>query len=177
MDLARLADKSQFAFVDGLSELFYAPAAAPSNPAVPAASTPSTRPVPPRTVLPVRSAPSAAGRAPAAPTQPVPGTGNGVNRAATEIWPAKRLHLTGQGTAALDALEKDIQDVVEQLKTTPGEDEAETSDVLLIVDQPDLLLAATGPGQGIGATEMGEWIMGLQQVSTDTLHTLDFDMR
>lgn len=100
-----------------------------------------------------------------------------MNRAATEIGPAKRLHLTGQGTAALDALEKDIQDVVEQLKTTPGEDEAETSDVLLIVDQPDLLLAATGSGQGIGATEMGEWIMGLQQVSTDALHTLDFRMR
>lgn len=53
--------------------------------------------------------------------------------------------------------------MVEQLKTSKGgaEDEAE---VVLIVDQPDLLLAATGPGRGIGATEMKEWVMGLEQV-------------
>ena len=36
--------------------------------------------------------------------------------------------------------------------------------MLLIVDQPDFLLAATGPSKGIGTTEMNEWIMGLQQV-------------
>lgn len=76
----------------------------------------------------------------------------------------KRLRLSGSGTAAIDALEMDITAVINQLKTSNlGEDGGE-SDVLLIVDQPDLLLAATGPNKGIGATEMGEWIMGLQQV-------------
>lgn len=73
--------------------------------------------------------------------------------------------MTGHGTAALDALEKDIQDVVGQLKTTTTDD-GEDSEVLLIVDQPDFLLAATGPSKGIGTTEMNEWIMGLQQVCT-----------
>lgn len=76
----------------------------------------------------------------------------------------KRLRLSGNGTAAIDALEKDIAAVINQLKSpNPGVD-GDESDVLLIVDQPDLLLAATGPNKGIGATEMGEWIMGLQQV-------------
>lgn len=36
--------------------------------------------------------------------------------------------------------------------------------MILIIDQPDLLLAATGASKGIGATEMMEWVMGLQQV-------------
>lgn len=79
--------------------------------------------------------------------------------------PAKRLHLSGSGVAALDALEKDILAVVDGLKTKNGADVADGgSDVLLVIDQPDLLLATTGPTQGIGATEMGEWIMGLEQV-------------
>jgi elongator complex protein 6 len=76
----------------------------------------------------------------------------------------KRLHFSGNGIAALDALEKDVTTVIDQLKAPrPGED-GEESEVLLVVDQPDLLLAATGPSKGIGATEMAEWIMGLQQV-------------
>lgn len=50
--------------------------------------------------------------------------------------------------------------MVENLKAAT----AEESDVLLIIDQPDLLLAATGPNRGIGATEMGEWVLGLQEV-------------
>lgn len=56
--------------------------------------------------------------------------------------------------------------MIKQLKTpvTPGHEGEEEPEILLIVDQPDLLLAATGPAKGIGATEMGEWIMGLQQV-------------
>lgn len=157
MDLARLADKGQFAFVDGLSELFYGPQAPVPAPIPAPAPAPASsgRPVPPRTVLPVRSPPGAAAPQPA----------TGPNRAATETGPAKRLHLTGQGTAALDALEKDIQDVVEQLKTMTTDD-GEDCELLLIVDQPDFLLAATGPSKGIGTTEMNEWIMGLQQVCT-----------
>jgi elongator complex protein 6 len=89
----------------------------------------------------------------------------------------KRLHLSGNGTAALDALERDITTVIKQLKTTtPGE--AEEPEVLLIIDQPDLLLAATGPSKGIGATEMVEWVMGLQQVCAALLtHSALVNMR
>lgn len=161
LDLARLADKRQFAFVDGLSEVFYAPQAA--SPTATSPFTPSARPgsVPPRTALPVRGPPVAASGAPA---RPVPGVvENESNRATAEIGPAKRLHLTGQGTAALDGLERDIQDVVQGLKA-PTDNDGEESDVLLIIDEPDLLLAATGLNRGIGATEMGEWILGLQEV-------------
>lgn len=163
LDLARLTDKKQFAFVDGLSELFFAPQTAPPAAAASSPFTPSGRPgpVPARTALPVRGPPVSA---PGAQERPVPGVvGNGSNRATAEIGPAKQLHLTGQGTAALDALERDIQDVVQNLKAPTGSDEEE-SDVLLIIDQPDLLLAATGPNRGIGATEMGEWLLGLQEV-------------
>lgn len=50
--------------------------------------------------------------------------------------------------------------MIEEQKTTMGE----SGELLLIVDQPDLLLASTGPSMGIGATEMAEWITALQQV-------------
>lgn len=125
--------------------------------------TPPARPgpVPPRTTLPSRGVPAPAPAPIAVPARPDPRVvGNGLSRTTAEIGPSKRLHLIGQGTAALDALERDIQDVVENLKAAT----AEESDVLLIIDQPDLLLAATGPNRGIGATEMGEWILGLQEV-------------
>lgn len=81
--------------------------------------------------------------------------------------PAKKLHLSDRGVAALDSLEKDILAVVDGLKAKKGADGAhDESDVLLVIDQPDLLLAATGPSQGIGATEMEEWIMGLEEVQS-----------
>lgn len=166
LDLARLADKKHFAFVDGLSELFYAPQAA--SPTASSPFTPPARPgpVPPRTALPVRGPPAPV---PGVQTQPAAGIGgNGSNRTAAEIGPVKRLHLTGQGTAALDGLERDIQDVVQGLKATTDRD-GEESEVLLIIDQPDLLLAATGPNRGIGATEMNEWILGLQEVGYASL--------
>lgn len=57
--------------------------------------------------------------------------------------------------------------MVSQLKATGAENDSEEAEVLLIVDQPDLLLAATGPSKGIGATETGDWVMGLQQVRMD----------
>lgn len=168
LDLARLTDKRQFAFVDGLSELFSPPAATPSSPS-PAQPT-HTATVPARTVLPVRSQPGpipARGPqpAPARPSNPTPSPSPAQTTTATrEIGPVKRLHLTGTGTAALDALERDIVVTIQQLKTATTAAATETDEVLLIVDQPDLLLAATGPSKGIGATEMGEWMMGLQQV-------------
>ena len=57
--------------------------------------------------------------------------------------------------------------MVEELKVTNSntrdEDQGEDN-ILLVIDQPDILLAATGPAMGIGATEMGEWVMGLREV-------------
>lgn len=84
---------------------------------------------------------------------------------------AKKLHFSGRGTAALDALESDIVSVMQQLKPS-----AEDGDeLLLIVDQPDLLLATTGPSLGIGATEMAEWVAGLQQHAHATILTMAAD--
>ncbi|KAE8359363.1 hypothetical protein BDV27DRAFT_55238 [Aspergillus caelatus] len=167
LDLARLTDKRQFAFIDGLSELFYNTTTATATPQQLFPGTAA-----PRTVLPVRSQPSPV---PARTPHPVPRPGNvSTNPASREIGPVKRLHLSGNGTAALDALERDIATVIQQLKaSTPGE--AEEPEVLLIVDQPDLLLAATGPNKGIGATEMGDWVMGLQQNTHATILTLSSD--
>ncbi|KAA8645700.1 hypothetical protein EYZ11_009533 [Aspergillus tanneri] len=164
LDLPRLTDKSQFAFVDGLSELFHAPVAAaePSSPS----RLPGTVP---RTVLPIRSQPSTI---PARAPQTVPRAPNGnPPQVSREIGPVKRLRLSGNGIAALDSLEQEISTVVKNLSTGDGEE----SEVLLIIDQPDLLLAATGPSRGIGATEMNEWIMGLQQSAYATVMILAAD--
>lgn len=163
MDLARLADKKQFAYVDGLSELFCEP-----QPASPASTpSPTGAGIPPRTTLPVRTLPGAVpGRGPA-PTPTLPASKE-VARNPAELGIAKKLHFSGRGVPALDALEKDIVSVIEQLKAASDSSE----DVLLIIDQPDLLLAATGPSMGIGATEISEWITGLQQVSSLSMITL-----
>ncbi|KAF4222680.1 hypothetical protein CNMCM8980_007842 [Aspergillus fumigatiaffinis] len=168
LDLARLTEKGQFAFVDGLSELFYAPSAPQQSPAPP--SAPSA--IPPRSVLPLRTSPGAVpGRAP----QPLPRPSSTVSSSASaENGRTKRLHFSGSGFAALDALENDIANVIEQLKTSKDGDEGEP-EVLLLIDQPDMLLAATGPNKGIGATEMGEWVMGLQEHAYATILTLSAD--
>ncbi|KAE8374404.1 hypothetical protein BDV26DRAFT_284283 [Aspergillus bertholletiae] len=167
LDLARRTDKRQFAFIDGLSELFYNPATATATPQTSLSGTTA-----PRTVLPVRSQP---GPLPARTPHPASRPGNvNTNPASREIGPVKRLHLSGNGTAALDALERDIATVINQLKA-PAPGDAEEPEVLLIVDQPDLLLAATGPSKGIGATEMGDWLMGLQQNAHATILTLSSD--
>jgi elongator complex protein 6 len=73
---------------------------------------------------------------------------------------AKKLHFTGHGVAALDVMEKDIIAEINRQKSSM----AEGDEMLLIIDQPDFLLAATGASMGIGATEMAEWVTGLQQV-------------
>lgn len=167
LDLQRLSEQGRFAFVDGLSELFpISPTPSPSP--AQSASVPSR---PGSTTLPVRAT-SATGPVPA--RGPAPSTRAGVSRApaaSTQSTPAaeKQLRLTGRGLSALDSLEKDVLDVIANLPTDSNEDDDE---VVLIIDQPDLLLAATGPAQGIGATEMSEWVMGLQQVTVVHLRGL-----
>ncbi|CAI7570695.1 unnamed protein product [Penicillium crustosum] len=168
LDLTRLADKQQFAFIDGLSELFYAPQATATPPSILPAGLGSN----PRTTLPMRSAPGAVpGRSP----QPVAPTATGVRGNVApkqaELGIAKKLHFSGRGLASLDALEKDILSVIEQQKSSMEDGD----ELLLIIDQPDLLLAATGPSMGIGATEMSEWITALQQHAHATVLTLATD--
>ncbi|KAL4783047.1 hypothetical protein BJX76DRAFT_271006 [Aspergillus varians] len=173
LDLARLTEKRQFAFVDGLSELF-SPPTAPAPP-LPAPSQFRGAGVTPRTTLPTRSHPGLPPPGPASLRQPAPPSAvvDGPSQTIKEAGPVKRLHLSGNGIAAIDSLERDVAEVINQLKaSSPGEDGEE---VLLIVDQPDLLLAATGPSKGIGATEMGEWIIGLQQAATATVVTISAD--
>ncbi|KAL4906858.1 hypothetical protein BDW74DRAFT_128667 [Aspergillus multicolor] len=168
LDLARLTEKRQFAFVDGLSELFSSPTtSAPSpTPSQPFASGPMSR-----TTLPTRPHPGIASL-----RQPPPSSAgiDGSPQMTKETGPVKRLHLSGNGAAAIDAMERDITAVINQLMAA-GQGEEEESEVLLVVDQPDLLLAATGPSKGIGATELAEWIMGLQQAATATVVTLSAD--
>ncbi|KAL4863774.1 hypothetical protein BDV12DRAFT_22177 [Aspergillus spectabilis] len=171
LDLARLTEKRQFAFVDGLSELF-------SSPTAPTSPPPASSHSPHRTTLPIRSQPgispagSARLRQPAQPPASVDGS---YSQTARESGSVKQLHFSGNGVAAIDALEKDITTVINQLKESTPDEDGEGSEILLVIDQPDLLLAATGPSKGIGATEMGEWIMGLQQAASSTLLTISAD--
>ena len=65
--------------------------------------------------------------------------------------------------------------MIEQLKSpTKDTDRAEDgeAELLLVVDQPDLLLDATGPARGIGAIEMTDWVTGLRQVGRYPKHEL-----
>ncbi|KAJ6133339.1 hypothetical protein N7471_008554 [Penicillium samsonianum] len=167
LDLARLADKQQFAFIDGLSELFYAPEAT-ATPSISPAGLGSS----PRTTLPMRSPPGAVpGRSPQPAVTTATGARGNVTPKQAEPGIAKKLHFSGRGLASLDALEKDISSVIEQQKSSMEDGD----ELLLIIDQPDLLLAATGPSMGIGATEMSEWITALQQHAHATVLTLATD--
>ncbi|KAL1968030.1 hypothetical protein VTN77DRAFT_2159 [Rasamsonia byssochlamydoides] len=180
LDLARLSDQGRFAFIDGLSELFYSSSAssAPSPPSPSLAHSGSAVPPSRTTTLPVRSPP---GAVPArVPGTPPATTGSSSNRVSTVSESTKRLRFTGRGTAALDSLEKDVLAVVEELKTkgptaVNSDGSNDENGIVLVIDQPDLLLAATGSSQGIGATEMGEWIMGLEQRVHSTILTVSAD--
>lgn len=79
---------------------------------------------------------------------------------------SRKLRWSGTGNGALDALEQEIVSAINDLRSDDrASDEMPVDDdVLLVVDQPDLLLAATGPGMGVGAVEMGEFLLGLRQV-------------
>lgn len=109
----------------------------------------------------MRSPPGAVpGRSPQPAVPTATGARGNVTPKQAEPGIAKKLHFSGRGLASLDALEKDISSVIEQQKSSMEDGD----ELLLIIDQPDLLLAATGPSMGIGATEMSEWITALQQV-------------
>lgn len=140
--------------MDGLSELFTTPK--PTGNSLPTTSTGS--PAPTRTTLPLRSQPGAVpGRSPTPANSPA-GQGSISGPSNLEPGVAKKLNFSGQGLGALDVLERDISTVIAKLKT------AEDDEILMIIDQPDFLLASTGPSYAIGATEVMDWVTGLQQV-------------
>lgn len=141
--------------MDGLSELFSHDPAVPVNTA-----TTNT------TTTPSSQAPAATGRYPLpqrhAGTLPVRSAPVGQPGRAPGASDCKKLRWSNKG--GIDAIENDIVSVIEGLKSGAGDDMAAENDVLLVVDQPDLLLAATGQGMGVGGTEILEMIMGLRQV-------------
>lgn len=157
LDLARLSEQRRFAFVDGLTELFHSSASAGAGASAP--FTAQHTALPSRGTLPVRSAPGPA-RTPVQPAPTVPAAG----KAPSGPGPVKRLHLSGRGQSALDALEQEIVSVINGLQGRKGSGDEDENEILLVIDQPDLLLAATGLSHGISATEMAEWVIGLQQV-------------
>lgn len=137
--------------MDGLSELFNTPSTASGAPTNTGSAV--------RTTLPLRSQPGAVpGKGPPS-TLTAERLGNEGLRQ-REPGTAEKLHFTGHGVAALDVMEKDIIAEINRQKSSM----AEGDEMLLIIDQPDFLLAATGASMGIGATEMAEWVTGLQQV-------------
>ncbi|KAK2858504.1 hypothetical protein FQN49_004665 [Arthroderma sp. PD_2] len=79
----------------------------------------------------------------------------------------------------LDGVEKAIASAIEDIcKGQSNEHKSEQAgenDVLLVLDQPDFLLAATGPSMCVGATEMGESIMGLRRLVHSTIVTAAAD--
>lgn len=147
-----MADKQQFAYIDGLSELFNPPPEAERASNAP----PMNGARVPNRPLPIRSQPgSVSGRSP--PVDLSSERNANVARSPAEPGIAKKLHAFGHsGTEFLDAMEKDIMEVIEQQKASMEENDQ----LLLIVDQPDFLLASTG----VDSMDMAEWVTGLQQV-------------
>ncbi|EEH07539.1 conserved hypothetical protein [Histoplasma capsulatum G186AR] len=166
LDLARLSKEGRFAFVDGVSELFLPIQTFPDP--VPgrsvSSSSPSPARIPPHTVLPPRGPTSTS--LPTVTSQQKNG----------EIA-SRKLRWSGTGNRALDALEQEIVFAINDLRSDDrASDEMPVdNDVLLVVDQPDLLLAATGPGMGVGAVEMGEFLLGLRQRVHSAVVTLAAD--
>jgi len=152
-DLQRSTDSGRLRFVDGLTGLYSSPASTQQESSVPGRgkSLGGTAGISSRaTIVPGQRGPT--GRAPLAPPVPLPTNMNANSRPTPSTT---QLHISGQGSVALDSLQKDILAVIASIKSTDGDD------TLLILDQPDLLLAAT---PGVNAVDMEDWITGLQQV-------------
>ncbi|OJD12727.1 hypothetical protein AJ78_06726 [Emergomyces pasteurianus Ep9510] len=164
LDLARLSNEGSFAFVDGMSELFLPAQAAPSSAPGPSAvrSSPVSARIPLHNTLSVRNPPS---------THPPAVTSNRKSSSSS-----RKLRWSSAGGGGLDALEEEIASVINDLGgDTKSDERPMKNDILLVVDQPDLLLAATGPGMGVGAVEMGEFLLGLRQRVHSTVITLAAD--
>ncbi|KAH8703724.1 hypothetical protein BGW36DRAFT_423273 [Talaromyces proteolyticus] len=153
LDLQRSAEGGRLKFVDGLSELYGSVASKQVSPtsvrgAGVGSGVGAARPTP------LRGPAAGIARAPLAPPlAQAPSTGSTTSSSGSSTQ--KQLYISGHGNAALEGLEKDIISLISSIKSTEGDDP------LLILDQPDLLLAAT---PGINAADISDWVMALQQV-------------
>ncbi|KAF2146273.1 uncharacterized protein K452DRAFT_348840 [Aplosporella prunicola CBS 121167] len=153
LDLARLAHQGRFVFVDGLSGLFLpadvesiAPAAAPASPQAASRG--------PRTITP-RGAPQPARAQVVAPTTP---------SAPTQQQQSSTLRLN---SPTLAHLEETLQRAQAHL------DAALPKKTLLILDQPDVLLAAADPA--VAPTDLAASLLHLRAGAHSTVLTLSAD--
>jgi elongator complex protein 6 len=173
LDLQRFVDGNRLRFVDGLSGLFDTSRQTQqlqqqsqsqqqgnirSGPAMG-----SGRSIPMRGPASPRAPPFPPSSSSPLPTAGIPSS------AKSSPPQQKQLHISGQGITALNQLENDILSVIQSLPKPDrtnetdehGQGDEDGNDILLILDQPDLILATT---PGIDANDMSEWVMGLQQV-------------
>ncbi|EGE05850.1 hypothetical protein TEQG_04859 [Trichophyton equinum CBS 127.97] len=79
-------------------------------------------------------------------------------------------------SGGLDGVEKVITSAIADIcKGQETPEQISDNDVLLVLDQPDFLLASTGPSMQVGSTEMGELIMGLRRLVHSTIITVAAD--
>ncbi|EON67705.1 hypothetical protein W97_06848 [Coniosporium apollinis CBS 100218] len=163
LDLARLAQQDRFAFVDGLVSLFMPPAAdqisqqAPtSTPTAPVSSTQLSRPSP----LPVRSGRSIPPRSPAVSSRhPAPAAPSDQAQHVSPLaahpanLPAQPKGLYRLTSPALEHLEQVLSRAIAGVAQLPP-GKASPRKILLILDAPDLHLAAADPSSGITASSM-----------------------
>lgn len=148
LDLARLTQQRRFAFVDGLTHLFMPPVESPpsASPAMPQrqqTTPPHPSPLPlraPRTI-PLR-APLVPGRQPA-PGTPTPAASRPTAATTTTTTPTpsppqSQFKLT---SPSLHHTETVIQQAIAHI-TAPSPGKSSPKKVLLVLDNPDLLLAA-----------------------------------
>ncbi|KAI5291100.1 hypothetical protein KEM54_006323 [Ascosphaera aggregata] len=162
LDLNRLSKEASFAFVDGLTEL-YTPSASSPPPASPPFTGAAKLGRPGVQNLPIRGPPAIADRTPS----PAPFTQTTASHMDREL---QKLRWTGRPDQSLDNIQREIEYVIDKIKNK----EQDGNEVLLLIDQPDLLLAASG-GESIGATELTDCIMGLREVVHSTVVTLSAD--
>ncbi|KAM5452437.1 hypothetical protein MaudCBS49596_003255 [Microsporum audouinii] len=86
---------------------------------------------------------------------------------------------TAGNNGGMDGVEKVITSAIDDIRKEQanGDKTEQEGDngVLLVLDQPDFLLAATGSSMRVGATEMGELIMGLRRLVHSTIITVAAD--
>lgn len=152
IDLTRLAAEHKFVFMDGLTELF---------------SHESSQAPAPTVLLGGRSPASHASHfIPTAKRQPPTSHHAAPVRQHGYQKPSGTTRLRWSKTGRLEAIERDVVSAIDSLDSTSSDENRvpATDNVLLVIDQPDLLLAATGSSLGIGAQEIRDMIMNLRQV-------------
>ncbi|OKL63262.1 hypothetical protein UA08_01934 [Talaromyces atroroseus] len=167
LDLQRFVDADRLRFVDGLTGLFDGQPQQQNSRSAGIPTRPGAGPGSGRTI-PMRGGP--------AESIPVR-THSTANVMPTSSTNPKQLHISSGsgGMPVLNGLENDILSVIKSIVAKGADNQHnkdEEQDVLLIIDQPDFVLAAT---PGIDADDMSDWIMGLQQHVHSTIVTTSAD--